>query len=322
MSSPPPVPTTLVSGSLGVGKTSALLGLAEHQPPGERWVILVNELGEVGIDGAVLQGGTDLAVRELAGGCLCCAGRGPLRASLAATLAQTRPDRLIVEPSGAADLGRLLDTIRQDFAERLALRATVTLVDPRSVVDPGRRRGAWQAQVDAADVLVANKLDLCTGETVRTFLAWAADLFPPKAVVATTVGGELDPAWLELAAGEPGSGLRWVDRTGLLPPALAPAEAAPSHGLTHRGWRWEPSVRFATPVLRALASELASPGPLIETGAVRIKGVFHTEQGWQVLQADIDGVRWRPTSWRGDSRVEVIALGRVDWDAIDGRWVR
>ena len=67
------VPLTVVTGFLGVGKTTTLLQLARQRPPDERWVILVNEFGEVGIDGAILSEDSSLSVRELAGGCLCCA---------------------------------------------------------------------------------------------------------------------------------------------------------------------------------------------------------------------------------------------------------
>ena len=63
-----PIPTNLVLGFLGVGKTTAILDLLKKKPEGEVWAVLVNEFGEVGIDGALLE--TEGAfVREVPGGC-------------------------------------------------------------------------------------------------------------------------------------------------------------------------------------------------------------------------------------------------------------
>jgi G3E family GTPase len=160
---PPTVPTTVVAGILGVGKTTAILDLAGHRPDGARWVVLVNEFGEVGIDGAVLSDAGELGVRELPGGCLCCTARGPMEGAVRRIVAELAPDRLLVEPSGVADAGALLDLLTGPLGALLDLRATITLVDPRAVGQAGRRhRAAWQSQVDAADVLVGNRIDRCT----------------------------------------------------------------------------------------------------------------------------------------------------------------
>ena len=61
----------LISGFLGTGKTTALKSLMEQKDPNEKWVIIVNEFGEIGIDGAVLSD-NGIPVAEIAGGCLCC----------------------------------------------------------------------------------------------------------------------------------------------------------------------------------------------------------------------------------------------------------
>ena len=52
---------------------------------------------------------------------------------------------------------------------------------------------------------------------------------------------------------------------------------------------------------------------------MRVKGVFHTDQGWTLVQADAGGVRWRSTAWRSDSRLEVIAPADAvpDWAAVE-----
>ena len=83
------VPTNLIVGFLGSGKTTAIAKLIEKRPQGEKWSILVNEFGTVSIDHALVDSHLDeIAVEELGGGCACCTlaflfqplrHRGPLR---------------------------------------------------------------------------------------------------------------------------------------------------------------------------------------------------------------------------------------------------
>jgi len=331
------VPLTLITGSLGVGKTSAILDLARHKPAGERWVVLVNELGEVGIDGALLDDATGLEVAELPGGCLCCAARGPLLGKVRAVLDSLAPTRIIVEPSGVADPGRVIDDLAV-LGQDIELRATIALIDPRALHHSVRRPPTWQAQVDAASVLVANKVDLCDGPEVTAFLRWGAERFPAPTVVATTVGGTLDPAWLDLPGkwtppdahrhvhGE-GAQLHpvWVDATELLPAHLAGdlfrrAWSGPHHETC--GWRFAPGLRFNLSRLRSWFEQVAHRDcPWLRGGALRVKGVLHTDVGWRAIQADLDGVRVRHAAWRTDSRVEIIgpAHSDNDWPAIDAQ---
>lgn len=78
----PRVPINLITGFLGTGKTTALLTLLAQKPADQVWAVIVNEFGEVGIDGAVLEG-AGAEIREIAGGCLCCATGPQLPITLA-----------------------------------------------------------------------------------------------------------------------------------------------------------------------------------------------------------------------------------------------
>lgn len=334
MESPGPVPLTVVSGALGVGKTSAVLSLLDQRPPGARWVVLVNEHGEVGIDGALLEGGTpptaDLAVRELAGGCLCCQSALPVQQSVRRVLDELAPERLILECSGVADPGRVCDQLLASpaLSERIDLRATLTLVDPRAVAEPRRRTRSWQAQVDAAAVLVLNRLDLCDGPTLRSALAWADALFPEKDVVATTVGGELDASWLELPGRrtEPSAALPlaadWVDQTGMLPDSLGQRLfQRHDHSADHTtvGWSWPPDAAFEHDVLINVLNEFQDGSGALPQGTMRLKAVVHTTAGWRAVHVDEDGVHEAPTAWRRDSRLVIICGPRpaVERPALD-----
>jgi len=73
MSASRPIPTNLISGFLGAGKTTAILHLLRQKPADERWAVLVNEFGEIGVDGALLGNPDEVFIREVAGGCICCA---------------------------------------------------------------------------------------------------------------------------------------------------------------------------------------------------------------------------------------------------------
>jgi G3E family GTPase len=101
-----PVPTTIVTGALGSGKTTALCSLIQGKPVGQVWAVVVNEFGAVGLDAATMQAsvaaaGTDeVAIKQIAGGCMCCVSSGLLSTTIAQIIRTVKPDRLLVEPSG------------------------------------------------------------------------------------------------------------------------------------------------------------------------------------------------------------------------------
>ena len=70
------VPTNVITGFLGVGKTTAILHLLTHKPSDERWAVLVNEFGEIGVDGSLFEGRSSnekgVFIREVPGGCMLC----------------------------------------------------------------------------------------------------------------------------------------------------------------------------------------------------------------------------------------------------------
>jgi G3E family GTPase len=76
-----PIPTNLIFGFLGSGKTTAIQSLLAQKPAGETWAVLVNEFGEAGIDGHLLEG-QGAVVREVPGGCMCCVAGLPMQMGL------------------------------------------------------------------------------------------------------------------------------------------------------------------------------------------------------------------------------------------------
>ncbi|MFO0103106.1 MAG: GTP-binding protein, partial [Betaproteobacteria bacterium] len=86
MQAEPQVPVTVLTGFLGAGKTTLIRHLLSGRPANERWAVIVNEFGIVGIDGTALaaarSGSTTVELREVAGGCICCAANVPLRVAI------------------------------------------------------------------------------------------------------------------------------------------------------------------------------------------------------------------------------------------------
>ncbi len=193
------IPTNLIMGFLGVGKTTAILNLIEQKPSNETWAVLVNEFGKVGIDGVIYQA-HGVAVKEIPGGCMCCAAGAPLQVGVNQLLKAARPDRLLIEPTGIGHPHRVLDTLQGDsFRTVLDLRASICLVDPRNIADQRYTSNEnFTDQIAVADILIANKTDLADARELALFEQMANAATPPKSLVAQTRHGQLQTRWLDL----------------------------------------------------------------------------------------------------------------------------
>lgn len=326
-----PKPITLITGALGAGKTTTILGLLERHPD-LNTAVLVNEFGQIGIDAAVLEGAGrrrgELLVREVPGGCICCVAAAELSRGLATLLADPTLDRILVEPTGLAKTSQLVDLLRRPPFDTLAdLQPVITLVDA------GRfARSSWQAvpyfhdQVEAAEVLVVNHCDAVDEATTRRCLELAGALYPPKwRVIATSFGRLPDELFVDrqtagrrwdgpLSAAELEAGDAPASHAGespaSLPQAAAPPQAASLHdhdreAFTSASWLWPPTARFSAARLALLFARWAEgrgTGWRIE----RAKGVFATEQGWVLLELAGGRLHQRPTHYRRDSRGTII----------------
>src|SRR5437879_1682213 len=134
------VPTNLVTGFLGVGKTTAVIDLLQRKAAGSRWAVLVNEYGAVSIDDALIEGSAPegVTVKEVGGGCVCCAAAPFLPVAIHFLLLEARPERLIIETTGLGHPARLLDSLRMSYHGRLDVRGTIGIFDPTSVFDEGK----------------------------------------------------------------------------------------------------------------------------------------------------------------------------------------
>lgn len=196
------IPTNIITGFLGVGKTTAIRHLLQNKPEGEVWSVLVNEFGEIGIDGALLKG-TGAHVREVPGGCICCVGNLPMRVALNMLIGATKPDRLLVEPTGLGHPAEIIATLTGEYyREALDLRATITLVDGRKLADSRYTDNTvFSDQLNVADVLIANKDDQYTEADRDRFLNLMSSFETPKLGSQLVSQGAFDQSWLDLPRG-------------------------------------------------------------------------------------------------------------------------
>ena len=155
------VPTNVVTGALGVGKTTFIKELLARKPKEERWAILVNEFGEIGIDGALLSAmrENDVYIKEVPGGCMCCASGLTMQIALNRLLKEANPHRLIIEPTGLGHPSEVLATLgAPHYQDVLDMRATLTLVDARKIAQKAwREHPTFREQFAVADYIIATK---------------------------------------------------------------------------------------------------------------------------------------------------------------------
>jgi G3E family GTPase len=153
----------LVFGFLGSGKTTLVKHLLAQVGTKERTAVIVNEFGEVGVDGDILRG-RSIDVVELNSGCLCCTLRGSLLLAVEELRDKSRVERVIVEATGVAQPAELLESLVESSADhRLQIGPLVTVVDCAKFSKLEDMLGDFYLdQIENADIILANKLDLAT----------------------------------------------------------------------------------------------------------------------------------------------------------------
>jgi G3E family GTPase len=191
------IPVTIVTGFLGAGK-STLIQRWLGELPREQTAVIVNERGDVGIDGELLAAHV-ARLREITGGCVCCSSQAELMSALH-ELADTtpRPTRILVETSGAASPAGVIRALgAKRVRERLQLDGVIT------VLDISRTRQALEQdvaveQLGFADIVVLTHLD-AAGADAHAAQAAVHD-HAPAAHVARATHGALDASFLDLLA--------------------------------------------------------------------------------------------------------------------------
>jgi cobalamin biosynthesis protein CobW len=153
------VAVDILTGFLGSGKTTLLRHVLDHGLKGKPVAVVMNEIGEIGIDGKVVTGLSNVEkMVELSSGCICCT-IDDYRFDLAIQeiVETVRPHVIVIESTGLADPEPLAYRVK---TAGLGLDAVITVVDAANIDRQLAEAEVAKAQIEAADFLVVNKLDL------------------------------------------------------------------------------------------------------------------------------------------------------------------
>ncbi|WP_419811888.1 CobW family GTP-binding protein [Bacterioplanoides sp.] len=318
--------THIITGFLGVGKTTAIVNLLKQKPEAEKWAVLVNEFGEIGVDGAILESQTgefnNVVTKEIPGGCLCCVSGLPFQMGLNLLIAKEKPDVLLIEPTGLGHPRNILETLRNEhYQDILEIGASVCLVDPRHLSQPRyTQHETFVDQIQLADVLVANKSDLAEDADKARFDTLVRQSQPEKAAAVMVTQGQLDIALLHhpadpqrLAVHPEAHAHVHQKEAGLdAQQPLAADETLrrqSNHGQGHfsLGWLIQGQQLFSLEKIRNWLSGLE---------VERAKGLINTNAGAYVFNLREGVLTEMPTRALDESRLELISSAAFDEEAL------
>lgn len=255
-----PIPATVISGFLGSGKTT-LLNWLLHAPHGRRVAVVVNEFGAVGVDGALVTGGEQFV--QLDNGCLCCALNEDLDKTLRHLYDRGGFDHLVLETTGIADPLPVAWTFnRPGLSQAYRVDAIVTVVDVAGLIPALDAASEARMQIERADILVLNKLDLVDDDGARA--EQQVRRLNKGAPILRAVRGEV--AW-DMLLGDTPRPVR----------AVAVEDKRQGHHHNHapsfESWAWETTALVSERALEDMVYE-------VPPEVYRFKGILRTDAEW------------------------------------------
>jgi G3E family GTPase len=327
------IPTNIITGFLGAGKTTLIRHLLKTKPADEKWAVLVNEFGEVGIDGALLAA-DGIAVKEVPGGCMCCAVGLPSKVALNQLIRSHRPDRILIEPTGLAHPQQVVKQFSgAEYQTLLDMQTLVCIVDPWSIGDPiFTELPAFRSQIELADHIILTKADTATAEQLASFEQFCDNIRQTRAAqqrpvkFSIVVQGAADWQWLThphhsaaTQTGAPQHAAVWAPSRTVAssvdgntePKALVtkPTRFENHADFGHScGWRFPADWRFDETALLSWIETLDIP---------RVKGVIRTADRWLLVNRMRATVSSEEVSAATESRLEMIHTEAVNWDRVE-----
>ncbi len=326
------VPTNIVTGFLGAGKTSTILHLLSRKPEHENWAVLVNEFGEIGIDGSLIEGQhseqSGVYIREVPGGCMCCAAGVPMRVALTQLIRRAKPDRLLIEPTGLGHPWEVLQTLNDtSFHGVISMQSIITLVDARQFSDARyTEHETFQQQIEIADIIVANKQDLYESDDKEAIEHYLKEHALSDVPLILTQKGAIDLPLLDRAKMliddrrlEKSKGINLaptienpnLNFTAEIPECGYSKAVNQGEGFYSTGWRFSDQFEFNRSRVFALLSGVE---------AERLKATIITEAGCFAYNFSRDAMSEVAIDQVDESRIEVI--GREQNDDLQSRLFR
>ncbi|TXD96894.1 GTP-binding protein [Psychrobacter frigidicola] len=347
------IPCTLVTGFLGSGKTTIINQLLTAKTEGARWALLINEFGRIGIDGALLASAqnrcgdkSQIAISEVSGGCICCTSQLPLQIALTRLLADHRPERLIIEPTGLAHPRELIRQLSAPhWQTALSMQAVITVLSGvQWQNEKYRTHEGFQAHVRAADVVVINRYEQFSENCQQDLQQWVATLNPQAKIIwvdsPIITNTESTPPSIDKLTAQLNNLSQTIyqqraensnkSRIRLQPPKqllssnirILSSNVMINDQLPYRyhdtqqgmfqqevllgGWRLPAHWIFDAKRLQQWLLKLPH--------WQRIKGVVHTTDGWLQINFTPDSPTINATSAQLDSRLEIILLDKENRD--------
>ncbi len=187
------IPVTIVGGFLGAGKTTLVNHLIKTGA--KRFGVIVNEFGDINVDGALIENMDEDGVTEFSDGCLCCAGRDDLaEAMLKLSLRKNPPEHLLVELSGLADPVPVAQTVLEPQLRHIFdLDGIIGVADARNLEQTLQEVPEGAVQLAYASSIILNKTDLATPEQLETARNLVRQL-NPLGVVTESINANIEAA--------------------------------------------------------------------------------------------------------------------------------
>lgn len=258
------IPVTIVSGFLGAGKTT-LLNRILSSDHGLRMAVMVNDFGAINIDSQLIVSQTQTTI-SLANGCICCTVESDLIEQLGRLLdnRENRPEYIVIEASGVSNPVKIANTLRYpQFRDALSIDSILTVVDAAQFENlEGAMAQLAMEQLDAADIIVLNKIDQVSREQVD---ALRARWLYPKVRLLEAQHCEV-PLELVLGVGRFNSGYKLKPVDSRAPSPSLGIATAQDHGAIFDTWSWSCDQPLS---LKALRQALAA----LPAEVYRAKGV-------------------------------------------------
>ena len=304
-----PIPLTVVGGDFGAGKTT-VLGTLVAADPGDVAVLFYDTLGGAEVDATLL--GARCRLSDVAAPCTCCTSHNELLDALARLRTSAAPPQHVyIEVNGDCDPWMVF---ARGMASGFDMRRSIVVADAQAVRRRARigRAGLLVVrQLQGADLIVLNKVDLARDDARDLLRHWVRGLNPSARIVESWTDHPIAPAALADAC----RGLRIVRRP--YDAVLRGGSSSATAGVpVHQSWRLTSSEAFDGSALRAWLETLSGAGNL-----VRAKGVVHLrEEADRRFVLQYVGAQWRldpDTHWEADvAETKIVLVGGVGGAAI------